>query len=81
VPVAIPKATLWEPITKYGGDRAIKTRDDRGQLVECASSRTNEGWTVPSNPRYEQPGPGACPAPAMSRWGGHLTDIPRNSWR
>jgi adenosine deaminase len=25
---AIPKATLWELITKYGGDRAIKTRED-----------------------------------------------------
>ena len=25
---AIPKATLWELITKYGGDPAIKTRED-----------------------------------------------------
>ncbi len=25
---AIPKATLWELITKYGGDQAIKTRED-----------------------------------------------------
>ena len=25
---AIPKATLWELITKYGGDAAIKTRED-----------------------------------------------------
>ncbi|HEX2340654.1 MAG TPA: hypothetical protein VHI98_09260, partial [Vicinamibacterales bacterium] len=25
---AIPKATLWELITKYGGDTAIKTRED-----------------------------------------------------
>jgi adenosine deaminase len=25
---AIPKATLWELMTKYGGDRAIKTRED-----------------------------------------------------
>ena len=25
---AIPKATLWELVTKYGGDRAIKTRED-----------------------------------------------------
>lgn len=25
---AIPKATLWELVTKYGGDAAIKTRED-----------------------------------------------------
>jgi hypothetical protein len=25
---AIPKATLWELITKYGGDAAIKTPED-----------------------------------------------------
>ena len=36
---AIPKATLWELITKYGGDGAIRTREDLERALVYRDSR------------------------------------------
>ena len=42
----MPKATSWELITKYGGDAAIKTREDRDRALTYRDFGKTWGWMI-----------------------------------